>query len=282
MVNSIYLETTALIDLVLKGWHEELLQIVKTSDELTTSQYSKMEIQKGFLKNLILLFNKANQCNSIERVYEFISNLSRSPNRYYLGACVDAMYLFERNYSNKRPKELSEQYGNSKEGEIRIDSLKRTLRTIIRRCFHRIDKAVKETYNPMSCFTDLEEPKEDNGMFLTKPSKCSDSNSICSIKNYFIDNKTSFEQILIKLESLEEKDDETKRRIKSLKEILKMIRLNRPFSNHDDNYQLCWDCSDAVHAVIAPHTIITSNMRHFKPICDAIGKSVQGYSVNKI
>ncbi|MBF0609203.1 MAG: hypothetical protein SFH39_11740 [Candidatus Magnetobacterium sp. LHC-1] len=121
-------------------------------------------------------------------------------------------------------------------------------------------------------------------MFINKPLKCDESKDRCNITQYILDNKDDFEKILKQLEALEDKDKETKKRISSLKEILKLIKNDRPLSNHHQNQALCWHCSDAIHAVIPPRdsTLLTRNERYFKPICEAIGKSFKGYSSPKI
>ncbi len=272
-----------MIDYVLKGWYPELSGIIEKADSISTSQYSKMEIKKGFIHYWVLLYNKAVTFKSYEDIEQFKSNLSSSPKRYYSGACNDASLDFWSNYSKNRPSDLAEKYGNIPIGEILLDSFKTHLGTQIRLCFHRITKSVKKTYNPMQCFKDLREPVLENGMFNNKPLKCYKSMNKCNIAQYIRDNKTFFEKILEKLEGLEEKDTETAKRINSLKEILKIIKHNRPFSNHDQNQDLCWNCGDAIHAVISPDdsTLLTRNVRHFEPICEAIGKKFRGYSSPK-
>jgi hypothetical protein len=132
----------------------------------------------------------------------------------------------------------------------------------------------------MACFKDIGEPKLENGMFSTKSVKCVSSKTKCKINDFMKDNVEAFQKILEKLEGLDKKDDETTRRITSLKELLKLIRLNRNFDNTKPNQKHCWNISDAILAVIpkSDETIITSNLRHFVPICEAIGKNVKGYT----
>jgi hypothetical protein len=275
----IYLETTALIDAILKGWYPELTGIIEKADRVTTSQYAKMEIKKGFLRNWVLLYNKAVQFQSIDMVHQFISSLSSSPQRYYLGACADAITLFSKSYSQRRPREIIEQYGEANEGEVQLKLFKSLLRTQIKRCFHKVSVKVAEIYNPMNCFNDLSTPVEKYGVFFNKPERCNESGIKCDIKRYIEDNRDAFITILKTLEGLEKQDSETKRRISSLKKMLKMVRWNRNFDNTNPNQKHCWNCGDAIHAVIAgaDEQIITRNFRHFEPICGAIGKSIKGY-----
>lgn len=276
----IYLETTALIDSVLKGWNPELVAILSSADKISTSQYAQMEIKRGFLHNWVLLYNKVIQYQNLSQLNFFISRLHVSGfHRYYLGACLDALTLFTVEYEKKRPKEIAGQYEEIDKEKKQLEIFKSILRSQIKRCFHKINNLVAENYNPMSCFVDIDSPIEQKGMFEDRPHKCNGSVKRCAIEKYFRNNKGLFEKILNKLKLLEKKDQATERRISSLREILKLVKLNRPFSNHDQNEELCWNCGDAIHAVIPPSedTIITSNARHFKPICEELDKPYKGY-----
>ncbi|MBF0590491.1 MAG: hypothetical protein HQL02_00240 [Nitrospirae bacterium] len=277
MADNIYLETTALIDHVLKGWYPELSAIIRKAACISTSQYSKMEIRKGFLYYWIMLYNRTAKFESYTDVIQLIANLSRSPKRYYLGACIDADLDFWKNYVDRNENISSKR-------EILLGLFRSNLRTQIRLCFHKIAKRVDATCNPMQCFKDLSAPVLEDEMFIKKLKNCNESRDKCNIAQYIRDNKDDFEKILNKLEGLEEKDSETKRRISSLRKILKMIKNNEPFSNHDQNQDLCWDCGDAIHAVISPDdsTLLTRNVRHLEPICESIGKKFKGYSSPKI
>ena len=90
-----------------------------------------------------------------------------------------------------------------------------------------------------------------------------------------------FEKILAELKKIETPDGETAKRIKSLKEILRLLPYNnRKFSNKENSRQDCWNCSDAILAVTAPAEadILNHNSKHYDPICRAINKQGVTYT----
>ena len=282
MGNIVYLETTAVIDSAFK-FNPNVLSILNNAEKSVTSQYVKMEIKKGFLNNLVLLHNKVVQCRSFSEVQDFIARLSNSPKRYYLGAVLDAMARFWREREDKRPSELKEKYGDIPVSEIIMNDAKYHLRMMIRRLLKKVDKLTDEKINPMECFIDLEEPHLKGDIFVNKPHKCPDSANECEIKKFFHDNIEDFKKIHEGLSQLpkEKVDAETQRRISSLKDIIrtKLPRSTMKFSNKSQDEKLCWNCADAIHAVLAPKDafVVTKNAQHFEPICSLIEKGCITY-----
>lgn len=282
MRNIIYLETTAVIDSVFKS-NQQVLTILNESEKSITSQYVKMEIKKGFLNNLVLLHNKMVQCRRWSEVQDFITRLNLSPNKYYSGTILDAMAKFWKAHENKRPSELREKHGNIPVSEIIMRDAKNSLRISIRQLLKKVDKVAEEKINPMECFVDLEEPYLNGDLFINKPHKCPDSAKECKIKKFFHDNIQDFKLIYKGLSQLpkEKVDAETQRRISSIRDIIRtrLSRSTMKFSNKSQDEKLCWDCADAIHAVLAPKGtfVITKNARHFESICRFIERDCITY-----
>jgi hypothetical protein len=278
--DKIYLETTAAIDASFKSF-PEVLSIIKSSHKTYTSQYTKMEIRRGFLNYLILLHNKIPQFEKWSEMQQFISNVTSSPKRYYLAAIQDALVLFWREIEKGRPEYLIKEYGDISTKILLID-IKSFLRLWIKRLLRKVDKLSDEILNPMKCFIDLRIPEERDNLFFNTPVRCNESSVECEIRQFFVDNSHEFDKVIEKLKSIPVAniDNETRERIKSLKHILKKIvpHRNRKFSNLSQNEKLCWSCGDAIHAVLAPDNalIVNRNEKHFNDICAAIGK--QGIS----
>jgi hypothetical protein len=277
--DKIYIETTAAIDAAFKSF-PEVIAIIKSSNQKATSQYVKMEIRKGFLNSLVLLHNKIPQFQSVTELHQYTANISSSPKRYYLAAILDALTQFWKQIEEDRPQPLIDEHGDIS-AKILLVNLKSFLRLWIRRFFRKVDSMVDEILNPMNCFVDLDIPQEKDGLFINKPVKCSDSKHECGIKNYFANNMRVFNNIHERLQAVpgEERDAETKKRISSLKKILKSVLYNRPFSNLDQNADLCWACSDAIHAVMAlpDRAVVNRNEKHFLPICEALNSRSISY-----
>ncbi len=245
-----------------------------------------MEIKRGFLNYLILMYNRLVQTDNWSDFSQYISNLSSSPRRYHLGAIIDALTKFWETIEKQRPSELAERHGEIDLSEILKRDTLSFLRYWIRFLLVKIDKSVDDVLNPMECFVDLDSPQIKKGVFVSKPNKCPDSSVECQIKGYFNDNADDFKKILNKLKSIpsESIDNETTKRISSLKKIIKKHLIqNHHFSNYSQREKLCWDCSDAIHAVLAPKgsLVVNRNEKHFKPICEAIDKEYVTYSSPK-
>lgn len=285
----LYLETTAAIDAAFKSF-PELLALIKSSEKSLSSHYVKMEIKKGFLYNLVLLHNKAVECDSFAQIQQFASNLASSPRRYYLGAVLDALKVFWENIESKRPDDLRGKYGNIAIGHILKRETIAFLRGWIRLLLPSIDRIVGEMLNPMKCFNDLKAPVLKGELFDNKPSECPASTSECEIHRFFGENIHDFDAILARLRALpdNQKDPETIKRMAALNRIIKK-RVRRAiskltFSNKSQDEQLCWACGDAIHAVLAPKgsSVVNRNGRHYDPICESIGRKSLVYSSPKV
>ncbi len=286
-MNSVaYCETTAVLDAVFKKY-PNLKELLASYSTQVTAQYAKMEIKRGFLHNLVLLHNKIVLCERWSDVQQYISNLSSSPRRYQLGTILDALTRFWKAVEDRRPSELAKKHGDIPHSQILKRDTLSFLRLWIRSLLVSIDKFFDEIMNPMNCFPDLEKPVRKGDLFENKPCRCNESQRECDIKDFFLRNQIEFTKILEKLKGLQETevDNETRQRISALKKIMKKrLRTSTThFSNKTQDEQMCWACGDAIHAVLAPREagVITRNEKHFRPICEAIGRSFQAYGSPK-
>ena len=286
-MNSVaYCETTAVLDAVFKKY-PNLNELLAPYSTRVTAQYAKMEIKRGFLHNLVLLHNKIVLCERWSDVQQYISNLSSSQRRYQLGTILDAFTRFWKTVEDRRPSELVKKYGDINQSQImRRDALS-YLRLWIHRLLASIDKYFDEIMNPMNCFLDLEEPVKKGDLFENKPCRCNESQQECDIKDFFLQNRREFDLILENLKTLpaSDVDNETKQRISALKKIIKkrLRSSTMHFSNKTQDEQLCWDCGDAIHAVLAPTdaAVVNRNGKHYKSICKALSKECVVYSSPK-
>lgn len=283
----LYLETTAVIDAIFKSF-PEVLSLVKSSEKTLSSHYVKMEIKKGFINNLVLLHNKAIDCDSFAQIQQYISNLASSPKRYYLGACLDAMRVYWQNIEKNRPDDLKLKYGNIPISNILKKDTINFLKIWIKLLIPKIDKMVDEMLNPMKCFVDLKSPVLKGDLFENSQMKCPESSTECEIQRFFKDNLHDFSAIFDNLKKIPEAsmDNETKERAIALNKIIKK-RINRSsmnFSNKSQDERQCWACGDAIHAVLAPKesSVVNRNGRHYDPICESIGRKSLVYSSPKV
>jgi hypothetical protein len=247
-----------------------------------------MEIKRGFLHNLVLLYNKIVLSERWSDVQQYISNLASSPRRYQLGTILDALTRLWQAIEEKRPSELVERYGDIPLGKIlKINTLS-FLRIWIRRLLSSIDRFFDEVVNPMKCFPDIKIPAKEGDLFNNKPTRCNESQQECEVKGFFLQHRNEFDIIWERLKSLpaSEIDGETKQRTSALKKIPKkrLRSSTMHFSNKTQDEKLCWASGDAIHAVLAPPdaVVLTRNGKHFRPICEVLSKECVVYSSPKV
>lgn len=240
-----------------------------------------MEIKKGFLQGLVYLHGKCVRCESIDEVFEVISNLSATPRRHLLGTVLEAIVELFRDIRAVTPSDIIDKYGDIPVSQWQKNQCKNMLRNYIRTFFKKVDKMVDEIVNPMNCFVDIQPPRLEGEFFNNAPRLCTGSQRECNIKQFFIDNAGQFTKIRDKLKSQSKKgiDTETQQRITSLSEILRLLPYNRKFSNKEPNVKNCWRCGDAILAVTVSSDadVLNHNKKHYESICEAIGKKSISY-----
>ncbi|MCI4627103.1 MAG: hypothetical protein L3V56_14240 [Candidatus Magnetoovum sp. WYHC-5] len=284
MDRKVYLETTAIIDLIFKK-NQTLKKIIDEFDLVYTSQYVKMEINKGFLNYLVLIYNRLVGAECLSDVISYLGNLNIH-RKYHLGAAIEIFKEYIKAVEKKRPSELRFYNRDTTLDEPPLSQL--LLNDIRDYCCMRIKLFLKnidaieyEILNPMEC-VEINKPSLKNGLFKKRTIGCKKAENKCNIRDFFEHNKDYFDVISAKLvcPSSSAIDKETEKRIRALKEILQeILPYNKPFNNHEA-HKLCLSCSDAIHCVVAPQqaSVISKNARHFQPICEAINKKFETYS----
>jgi|GEM_PF-1003092 len=279
----IFLETTAVADYSLRpGARERIKSICQQYGKTVTAQYVRMEIKRGVLQYLVYLHNLIASKNSFADVLNTVSKLSSTPQKYRLGTILKILANFSKEIKNKTPQDIISEYGDIPIDEYQRRKSKSYLRNIIKLLWRSIDRIADEIVNPMDCFPDIREPYEKEGFFVNEPRDCEKSKFQCKIKQFFREHQTEFQKILNQLGQVlpGKMDEETLRRKKSLKQILRLLPYGgRKFSNKEPNRKDCWNCGDAILAVVAPDNadILNNNERHYKPICAAINKRSRTY-----
>ena len=256
----IFLETTAVVDYSLKPEAKvRIKNICEQYGKKITAQYVRMEIKRGVLQYLIYLHNLIASKNSFADVLNTVSKLSSTPQKYRLGTILKILANFSKEIKNKTPQDIISEYGDIPIDEYQRRKSKSYLRNIIKLLWRSIDKIGDEILNPMDCFPDIREPYEKEGFFVNEPRDCEKSKFECKIKQFFREHQTEFQKILNQLEQVPpgNMDEETLRRKKSLKQILRLLPYGgRKFSNKELNRKDCWNCGDAILAVVAPQVQI--------------------------
>jgi hypothetical protein len=274
--NEIFLETTSIVDYALKKKYRRQIQmIIKQYNKKISSNYVRMELKKGVIANLVYLHNKIKNCESWSQVMEAIYRLSATPQRNKLSTCLEVLQIFWSEIEQKAT-------GKAEISDYLMKQSPSSIRIMIRKLWKQIDKITDEKQNPMSCFVDIQPTKMVGDLLENSPAKCNNSKHECEIKDFFKENLSLFEAVFSHLSNLPANhiDAETERRIKALKEIIRLLPYNgRKFSNKEPNVTYCWNCSDAILSIITPSEthILHRNPRHFIPICRALNKQSVTY-----
>ena len=150
--------------------------------------------------------------------------------------------------------------------------LKAHLRLLVRNAWREAFRNV-EVIDPTGCLGDLPVPSWDEA---TNTVDDSNRNKYArkkanSLAEFVRSADAQFGDIVAALEELDKRDDETNRRIAAIKKLLAQEEDAR-----DSDIRRA---GDAFIAVECPQdcVLLTSNTKHFGPICKAIGKLCEGY-----
>jgi uncharacterized protein YaaW (UPF0174 family) len=278
----VFIETSVLVDYALKpDAKERIADILKEYQIKVSSNYVRMEIKKGVLTYLVYLHNKIANCRDWSEVQKAISNLSSTPQRHRLGTILEVLENFFRTIQNNTLPDIAEEHGRITLSEFLRKKSLSYIRLMIRILWRKFEEIVDEDINPMSCFIDIKPPERKNGLLENLGRTCNKSEFECKIKNFFRDNEESFQKILDSLQDIPEEkiDKETSDRIRSLKEILRLLPHNNRKLSNKDGAKECWKCSDAILAVVSPEGthVLHHNPKHYNPICESINKTSVTY-----
>ncbi len=267
----IFIETTIMTDYLLKD-KNKVNNVLYNYNRKITSNYVRMEFKKTPLNYLIYLHNKAVSCKNITEVHEAINKLSSNYHKYRLLSTLENVTNFYKNVFEKRPSEIIIECGNMTLNEYLREKAISHFSLLIRKCWRKFDETVDEIINPMECFVDIQPPYKKGRIYRDDTRTCKKSQNKCNIRGFINENRGTFNNILNKLQEMGAVDQETKKRRKSLKRILRT-------ENKQVTIEDCRACSDAIIAVEAPEgaAIFNNNKKHYDPICDAIGKKSIGY-----
>lgn len=264
-----FLDTSALIDWVLDPRSKQAIhQLVQSYSQASSADYVRMEVKRGFTAYLVYLHNKAVSCSTFSEVQEQISRLSATPQRHRLGTILSTLHRFFADIGRE-----------SSDNEDLDPFLRRQLINFvalsIRRLWLRLEQL--HMHDQLNCFPDIQPPVKVDGYLDNKPYRCQESQSECRLTEFLAANWPSLEAILSRLESDPSNvDEETRKRISAGRQLIRRVQLNRKCSNREPVTKQCWQCGDALIALIAPNSadILTKNARHFGPICHALGKDM--------
>lgn len=274
MQRDYFLETSALVDLVFRRpqIRDHLRAELGPCTQLHTSRYVIFELSRGYLKQLLVLHNKASDLEAFSSLLEYVKRRNIGPQyagQTMLGAYSDFIAHLEQTRSR-----LTEAQ--------RLAHFRAWLALLIRSGWRVVHSTAYSLTNPMGCKDQLPAP-----IFRSVPgddrlrehvshdlptAQCGQVNN-CSLVHALQSASQSFQQLVNTLQQVEKPDAETLRRVQALQRLL-VHPLNTPFQGRD-----CHSAGDAIiaHECSAQHTIVSKNERHFEPLCASMGKALHSY-----
>ena len=263
-----FLDSSALIELVFR--HREVRKKVEDAvpagGHRLTSRYVAFEIARGYLRSLILLHNKALSVHDLRELHEYMHSGQQLFKRYrretMLGAYEDFLAHLQT-------------LGISLTEEQRLSHFRAWLAQHLRRGWRQLFSAA-EAINRVGCREDIASPgRKANGLY-EQPLPTGDCGlaDACGLDRYLWTHRPAFEEVASGLAGLEDRDEETERRILALRRLLERA-VGSDFTGND-----CWSCGDAIicHEAPADAAIVTKNREHFEPLCTALSRTLNAYS----
>lgn len=260
-MSTVFLDTTVKLDL-LSDNNNKAQQTHQKLDQYkfkVTSSYVKMEFKRAYIQMLVYLLNCFNEERDLGRVMSRITRLQGYQRQKY-ARCVEKLAFFFSMLSNKTTGEHTVSAYSNK-------IFTSYLRRMISLSYYNFNKGIDSITDNTECALARIAPVRTGPTFNASMKKCKSTDIKCKIVEFLRLNYSEFEKVKLMLESLPTKDQEQTNMLNSL---------NHVFQHHlhISDLRHCWHCSDAIIAIEAPTgaTVLSSNARHFSPICNALGK----------
>lgn len=280
---AVFLETTVVSDAVLKvkDRKKQIQAITKYYSKKYCSKYVKYEFSRGILQHYIWYHNVLALSSSMEEVHHALKKLGFKPKRFQ--TIQEFLEINSKEIYLRIPTDSINDANLSLEKFI-IKRGKNILDDLIRRSFRNIEKLVDEILNDVNCVEKLLPPCKNDGLWQNKIISingetnrvfCPKFATKCGIFDFLKKNIDKFKAIKEILDKQDSHDNETEMRIYALNRMIKACKRQR--NNIERKH--CYAASDAIIAVEAPENadVLNNNVKHFNPICKAVGKNSIGY-----
>src|SRR5437879_2034707 len=152
-----FLETSALIDLAFKDSQTRAKVRTQCPSVKITSQYVLFELCRGYLRNLILLYNKAGGLSRLSQLFEYINRVRR---KAYLAATITE--TFQRYFAEGLNRGVINAHPTLSVDECMLLHFRGHLRKQIRYNWKRIPALVDSIIDEVGCRDPIEDPVLDD------------------------------------------------------------------------------------------------------------------------
>ena len=264
-MSQVFLDTSALIDRSFRDANarKRVDNLLPAGSARVSSRYVLFELARGFLRNLILLHNKAVQLTKFSDLMSYAALSRRHAHR--LGTILGAFEDYFREGISRGVFAATQVPAD----EAMLLSFRGYLRGAIRRNWKRAVQSLSLVVNDVKCREDIIVPYIWDELYRQELRK-EDCGSVknCGLKRYVARGQADFVRLREELRKAASPDAETQRRIRALRELYRVEK--RDFERDD-----CYSCGDAIIAHEAPDSapILTKNENHFAVICKVFKKT---------
>lgn len=260
--NKLFLETTIQIERFSadKEKKAKIDEIVSQFDEILSSTYVKMEFRRRFIQDLVYLYNEA--LIDAENFADVFLRINKLHADYHKRKIKGIIAGFCRFFSDKKEEEI-----NGPIGKELLEMAIPYFRQAIEIAWESFDNGIHMLLNETDCFHAKNKPILKGEKFDNKLSHCKKSDIKCKIVDFFNQHKELFKAIHLALSQIKNLDDEQEKIQKALESAFK-------FPQNMADRETCWKCGDAIIAVESPKEaiLLTTNIKHFEPICSTLNK----------
>lgn len=261
----LFLETTIQIDRFSADpkKKEKIDKIISLFSQILSSTYVKMEFRRRFIQDLVYLYNEA--LLGAETFADVFLRIDKLSSDYHKRKIKGIIASFCRFCSDTKEEEISGPWGKGL-----LEKAIPYFRQAIEIAWERFDEKIDILLNETDCYHAKTGPVLTGEKFDNRMSKCKKVDRRCKIVEFFVQNKETFRQIYESLSKMEYLDGEQEKAKNILEKALK-------YPENMADRQNCWNCGDAIIGVEFPEdaVLLTTNIKHFEPICSEIGKKVQ-------
>lgn len=267
-MNKAFIDTTILTDTLIKSGEAK-----RTADEALSKfvvtelpVFAIKEFKAGPLKNFIWMHNKLVITGSFKGALEALQRMSRTPRRYTTSTAIEALQEASGSIRHNLA-DLIEKYGpNASLDKVQCDEFRLSLKTKIIMAWKRRRKVTTDVVFPLTCYREAP-PYEKRGLIEIEPKKCNPSGE-CSLASILRDRADELKKMR---EAIKDSDkNENRRRSKSLRQIYRTPKLAI-------QERECLNLGDAIFVLFCPNdsVILTTNISDYRPLAQALGKSVK-------
>lgn len=269
-MNKVFADTTILTDILLKPGPARISAksaLNKFQSSLLPA-YAIKEFKAGPLRRFVWFHNKLVLSRSFEKTLAALQKLAATPQRYLTLTAIEALRVSAYSSAKTKLKDLEAKYGPMAEmDQVQLDEYRLATSTAVLKAWARRRQVTDQIVSNLNCYEETA-PRWSKGLLDILPVSCSPNPECCLGQTL----KAATDELrqLKEATNRQPPSTETARRSSALGDLIR-----KPKMAMSD--RMCRNLGDAFIVFLAPRdaVILTTNVRHLKPLADALDKIVK-------